>query len=80
MAAEDHILAVTTERSYYKHICEESKENIHHLCLSNGRFNAPSPGMRNPPRTCDTVVHYSFDMAGLYMLYVYFKKFKKNKV
>ena len=62
-AAEDHILAVTTERSYYKDICKKSKENLVKLYTTNEQFNPPLPGARIPPLSNDTIIHYSFDMA-----------------
>ena len=55
--------SVTTEWSYYKNKCEKSKENVLKLYSPDGEFNPPLPGMRIPPLSNDTVVHYSFDIA-----------------
>ena len=63
-AAEEHITAVTKERSYYRTICEESKKKIHGLYTSaTGSFEPPPPHSIIGPLSSDTTVHYSFDMA-----------------
>ena len=61
--AEKHLAAVTKERSYYRNICEESKENIQQLFTSAGEFQPPAPGTMIPPLQNNTTIHYSFDMA-----------------
>ena len=64
MAAEEHITAVTKERSYYRSICEESKKNIHQLYTSAaGSFEPPPPHSIIVLLSHDTTVHYSFDMV-----------------
>ena len=63
-AAEEHITAVTKERSYYRNICEKSKKNMHELYTSaTGSFEPPPPHSVIGPLSNDTTIHYSFDMA-----------------
>ena len=63
-SAEEHITAVTKERSYYRTVCEESKKNITALYSSTmGSFEPPPPYSMIGPLSNDTTIHYSFDMA-----------------
>ena len=63
-AAEEHITAVTKERSYYRSICADSKKNMVALYTSTtGSFDPPPPCSVIRPLCNDTTIHYSFDMA-----------------
>ena len=56
-------MLATKERSYYRTICDSSKQAIHHIFQRDGVFSPPPPGARNQPCSLDLVAHYSFDMA-----------------
>ena len=62
-AAEEHITAVTKERSYYRNICEASKKNISELFAYGESFDLPPPNSMLRPLSNDTTIHFSFDMA-----------------
>ena len=62
-AAEEHLLAVTKERSYYRSACKQGRSDLEALFSSNGSFQPPPPASALRPLCNDITVHFSFDMA-----------------
>ena len=61
--AEDHVLAVQKERSYYRSVVQKSKEDVKKAYSQTGEFIPPSPSSCLMPNSNDLTVHYSFDFA-----------------
>ena len=62
-AAEEHITAVTIERSYYRSICETSRDELKRVFTIAGSYQLPPPGAMILPMSNNMTCHYSFDMA-----------------
>ena len=58
--AENHI---TMERSYYRAVCDNTKQQVRNLFTENGVFSPPPPFASREPCSMLGIVHYSFDMA-----------------
>ncbi len=62
-AAEDHLTYVQLERTYYRSICNECRQDVRSFFVSNGEFSPPLPHTLIPANTNNIKVHYSFDYA-----------------
>ena len=61
--AEQHLLAVSKERSYFRTVVKTSKDEVKEHFTISGCFTPPSPHCCLPPSSLDVTVHYSFDFA-----------------
>lgn len=62
-AAEEHITAVTVERSYYRSVCKSSCDELERTFTIDGLCRLPPPGAMILPMSHNMTCHYSFDMA-----------------
>ncbi|XP_064383600.1 uncharacterized protein LOC135332176 [Halichondria panicea] len=62
-AAEDHLTHVQLERSYYRAICDDCRQEVRTCFTENGTFSPPLPHSGIPANTKRIKVHYSFDYA-----------------
>ena len=60
--ATDHVTLATKERSYYRAVCDRSKQDIKHIFQLENAF-IPPPFSRPAPCSRELRAHYSFDMA-----------------
>ena len=60
---QSHLDAVAKERTLYREVCKESREELKSVFMMNGAFQPPAPNSSIPPRSTRIKVHYSFDMA-----------------
>ena len=51
------------ERSLYRSVCKDTKEQVREYFKEDESFVPPRPGARLPPCSADITAHYSFDMA-----------------
>ncbi len=64
LAAQDHLLLVQLERSYYKTTCDNCRSKIReHFSSNDGTFSPPSPNCNTSPNSVDISCHYSFDYS-----------------
>ena len=61
--AEEHLLRVQKERSYYWSLVNDSKKDVHDYFQHQGSFQPPRPNSTLPPCSSAITVHYSFDFA-----------------
>ena len=61
--AEEHLLLVTQERSFYKKELEERKQKITSHFVERGVFVPPPPRAMIVPASNSIMAHYSFDFA-----------------
>ena len=61
--AKSHLDAVAKERTLYRKVCKESREELKSVFMMNGAFQPTAPNSSISPRSTCIKVHYSFDMA-----------------
>ena len=61
--AEKHLLTVQKERTYYRSLVKDCKEDVHDYFQNQGSFQPPQPNSTLPPSSSAITVHYSFDFA-----------------
>ena len=61
--AEQHVIGVQKERSYYRSVVNKSKDDIKRAYSQTGEYIPPSPLSLSVPNSIDLTVHYSFDFA-----------------
>ena len=63
MEAEEHIIKVQKERSYYRSLVHTSKIDVKDYFSEEGVFMPPTPNCQLPSNSTEITVHYSFDFA-----------------
>ena len=58
--AQDHLMLVQLERSFYKTTCDSCRQQVVDYFSSNGVFSAPPPHCNIPENSNDMSAHYSF--------------------
>ena len=65
IGSEKHLTLATKERSYYRSVCDNSKQQVSIHFTVNSKFSPPAPFSSPEPCSFQSMVHYSFDMAAL---------------
>ena len=56
-------MLATKERSFYRTVCDTSKQHMHAQFTENGVFSPPPPFCSRRSCSMPGIAHYSFDMA-----------------